>query len=129
MPKVKSRQFETFEDGLLTICAADERKLTQNKMEHIRFGNRTAGVQRYWQAKTAGNKVDRLLSVPLSVLTIITVETQDVVIVETDKTENSANQYHIIQVQPKFDAQPPALYLSLEKVVHPYNDGRAEDGN
>ena len=128
MPKVKNRQFETFEDGLLTICDTDERKLTQNKMEHIRFGNRTAGVQRYWQAKTAGNKVDRLLSVPLSVLKVITIETQDVVIVETDKIANSVNQYQIIQVQPKYDTQPPALYLSLEKVVHPFKDGRSVDG-
>lgn len=128
MPRIRSRQFENFGDGLLTICDADERKITRTKMEHIRFGNRTVGVQRFWQAKTAGNKVDRLVSVPLSVAGLDLVSTNDVVIIETEKVENSSHQYAIKQVQPKYDAEPPALYLSLEKLVHPYKDGRNDGG-
>ena len=128
MPRIRSRQFENFGDGLLTICDADERTITRTKMEHIRFGNRTVGVQRFWQAKTAGNKVDRLVSVPLSVAGLDLVSTNDVVIIETEKVENSSHQYAIKQVQPKYDAEPPALYLSLEKLVHPYKDGRNDGG-
>ncbi|MGI5955788.1 MAG: hypothetical protein ACOYBA_02520 [Coprococcus sp.] len=128
MPRIRSRQFENFGDGLLTICDADERKITRTKMEHIRFGNRTVGVQRFWQAKTAGNKVDRLVSVPLSVAGLDLVSTNDVVIIETEKVENSSHQYAIKQVQPKYDAEPPALYLSLEKLVHPFKDGRDSGG-
>lgn len=128
MPRIRSRQFENFGDGLLTICDADERKITRTKMEHIRFGNRTVGVQRFWQAKTAGNKVDRLVSVPLPVAGLDLVSTNDVVIIETEKVENSSHQYAIKQVQPKYDAEPPALYLSLEKLVHPYKDGRNDGG-
>lgn len=129
MPRIRSRQFENFGDGLLTICDADERTITRTKMEHIRFGNRTVGVQRFWQAKTAGDKVDRLVSVPLSVAGLGLVSTNDVVIIETEKAEKSSHQYAIKQVQPKYDAEPPALYLSLEKLVHPYKDERDDGGN
>ena len=129
MPQIPSRQFETFVDGLLAVCEADERKITRTKMEHIRFGNRTVGVQRFWQAKTAGNKVNKLLAVPLSVLEIDLIEVNDVVILENEtEMKDQAGQYQILQVQPKYDARPPALYLSLEKLVHPYKDGREDSG-
>lgn len=128
MPRIRSRQFEIFGDGLLTICEVDERIITRTKMERIRFGNRTVGVQRFWQAKTAGDKVDRLVSVPLSVAGIDLVSTNDVVIIETEKNEKSSHQYSVLQVQPKYDAEPPVLYLSLEKLVHPYKDGRNDSG-
>ena len=142
MPRIRSRQFETFGDGLLTICDADERTITRTKMEHIRFGNRTVGVQRFWKAKTAGDKVDKLLALPLAVLGIELIEVHDVVILENetdwlwnalafDDTEikDRAGHYQILQVQPKYDAEPPALYLSLEKLVHPYKDGRNGGGD
>lgn len=129
MPQIPSRQFENFGDGLLAVCEADERTITRTKMEHIRFGNRTVGVQRFWQAKTAGNKVNKLLAVPLSVLEIDMIEVNDVVILENEaEMEDRAGQYQILQVQPKYDARPPALYLSLEKLVHPYKDGREDGG-
>ena len=127
MPQIPSRQFETFGDGLLAVCEADERTITRTKMEHVRFGNRTVGVQRFWQAKTAGNKVNKLLAVPLSVLEIDMIEVNDVVILENEtEMKDRAGQYQILQVQPKYDARPPALYLSLEKLVHPYKDSPAK---
>ena len=95
-------------------------------MERIRFGNRTVGVQRFWQAKTSGDKVDRLVSVPLSVARLDLVSTNDVVIIETEK---NSSQYAILQVQPKYDAKPPVLYLSLEKLVHAYKDRRGCSGD
>lgn len=129
MPRIQSRQFENFGDGLLTVCEADERAITRTKMEHIRFGNRTVGVQRFWQAKTAGNKVDKLLAVPLSVLDIDMIEVNDVVILENEIViGEKSGQYQILQIQPKYDKKPPALYLSLEKLVHPYKDGRDAGG-
>lgn len=129
MPQIPSRQFENFGDGLLAVCEADERTITRTKMEHIRFGNRTVGVQRFWQAKTAGNKVNKLLAVSLSVLEIDMIEVNDVVILENEtEMKDRAGQYQILQVQPKYDARPPALYLSLEKLVHPYKDRRDDSG-
>lgn len=125
MPRIKSRKFETFGDGLLTVCEAEERNLIRTKIEHVRFGNRTVGVSRFWQARTAGNKVDKLLSIPLD-LGIKTVDVNDIVILES---ENGSGQYGILQIQQKFDAEPPVLYLSLEKLVHTYKDRRNSSGN
>lgn len=133
--------FENFGDGLLTICEADERSLTRTKLEHIRFGNRTVGVTRYWQAQTAGNQVDKLLAIPLEVLDAEQIEVNDVIILENEtdwlwdnmtfdesEMKDRAGHYQIKQVQPKYDTKPPALYLSLEKLVHPFKDGRDSGG-
>lgn len=86
MPRISSKHFENFGDGLLTICEADERSLTRTKLEHIRFGNRTVGVTRYWQAQTAGNQVDKLLAVPLEILDAEQIEVNDVIILEMRRT-------------------------------------------
>lgn len=126
MPRVSS-SYETFGDGLLSICETEDRTITGTKMEHIRYGNRTVGVQRFWQAKTAGNKVDKLVSVPMEVLEISPILVQDLAILETER--GTPGQYQILQIQVKQDARPPALYLSLERLVHPYKDGRTEYGD
>ena len=36
--------------------------------------------------------------------------------------------YKIVQIQEKFDATPPAIYLSLEKIVQLYKDRRSDNG-
>lgn len=122
-----SSDYETFGDGLLSICETEERSITGTKMEHIRYGNKTVGVQRFWQAKTVGNKVDKLISVPLEVLQLNQILVNDVAILETEP--GSPGQYQILQIQPKYDSRPPALYLSLERLIHPYKDERTENGN
>lgn len=122
-----SSDYETFGDGLLSICETEERSITGTKMEHIRYGNKTVGVQRFWQAKTVGNKVDKLISVPMEVLQLDQILVNDVVILETEP--GSPGQYQILQIQPKYDSRPPALYLSLERLIHPYKDERTENGN
>lgn len=43
--------------------------------------------------------------------------------------KDRAGHYQIKQVQPKYDTKPPALYLSLEKLMHPFKDGRDSGGN
>lgn len=122
-----SSDYETFGDGLLSICETEERSITSTKMEHIRYGNKTVGVQRFWQAKTVGNKVDKLISVPLEVLQLDQILVNDIAILETEP--GSPGQYQILQIQPKYDSRPPALYLSLERLIHPYKDERTENGN
>lgn len=122
-----SSDYETFGDGLLSICETDERSITGTKMEHIRYGNKTVGVQRFWQAKTVGNKVDKLISVPMEVLQLNQILVNDIAILETEP--GSPGQYQILQIQPKYDSRPPALYISLERLVHPYKDERQENGD
>lgn len=128
MPGVRSSQFETFGDGLLSVCETDERCLISTKVSQVRFGNRIVGVKRYWEAKTVGDEISCMVSIPLELLNIASISTGDVVILESRKEpENSAGQYRIVQIQPKYDAMPPALYLSLENLVHPFKDGRGEN--
>lgn len=93
-------------------------------MTNVRFGNRTVGISRFWQAKTAGNDVSRLIAVPYEVIQILNIDIHDVVLFES---ETSNEQYQILQIQHKFDTTPPAMYLSLEKLVHPYKDRRANE--
>lgn len=129
MPRMGKGQFETFGDGLLSICEADERCLIGTKASHIRFGSRTVGVKRYWEAKTAGNEIAQLVSVPLELLAAVPIYVGDVVILETRaELKRNSGQYRILQIQPKYDSSPPALYLSLENLIHPFKDGRSESG-
>lgn len=125
MPRAKSKMFETFADGILEICEAEERNLTRTKIDNIRFGNRTVGISRFWSAKTAGNKVDKLVSIPLSVLNAEPIEVLDIAVI---KSGDFPGQYKILQLQSKYDTSPPALYVTLEKMVHPFKDARGENG-
>ena len=49
---------------------------------------------------------------------------------ERDEIINEHNpaMYKIVQIQEKFDAAPPAIYLSLEKIVQLYKDRRGDNG-
>lgn len=128
MPRIRNQQFETFGDGLLSVFEADERKLTAVKAKRIRFGNRTVGIKRYWEAKTAGNRITRMVSIPLEVLKKAKIYADDIVILDSEAEPGIVSgQYKIVQVQLKYDSRPPAAYLSLESLVHPFKDGR--DGN
>ena len=90
-------------------------------MENVRFGDRTVGVSRYWNAKTAGNKVDRMVSIQLDVWKNSSADVQDVVIIQNGYIKG---QYKIIQIQIKYDSSPPTAYLTLEKLIHPFKDMR-----
>lgn len=141
MPRAKRKQFETFTDGMLSICKTEGRAIVDTKLKDIRFGNRTIGERRYFDAQTAGNKITKLLSIPAAVLNREDIEALDIVIIdsqsgwlwdpfdfERDETvkEHNPAQYKIVQIQEKFDSTPPAIYLSLEKIVQLYADRRSD---
>lgn len=86
--------------------------------------------------------MDKLLAIPLEVLDAEQIEVNDVIILENEtdwlcgnmtfdesEMKDRAGHYQIKQVQPKYDTKPPALYLSLEKLMHPFKDGRDSGGN
>lgn len=128
MPRARRKQFETFTDGMLSICKTEGRAIVDTKLEDIRFGNRTIGERRYFDAQTAGNKITKLLSIPAATLNTDSIESLDIVILNTQKKSNDPAQYKIVQIQEKFDATPPAIYLSLEKIVQLYKDRRSDNG-
>ena len=126
MPRARRKQFETFTDGMLSICKTEGRAIVDTKLKDIRFGNRTIGERRYFDAQTAGNKITKLLSIPAATLNTDSIESLD--ILNTQKKSNDPAQYKIVQIQEKFDATPPAIYLSLEKIVQLYKDRRSDNG-
>lgn len=128
MPRARRKQFETFTDGMLSICKTEGRAIVDTKLKDIRFGNRTIGERRYFDAQTAGNKITKLLSIPAATLNTDSIESLDIVILNTQKKSNDPAQYKIVQIQEKFDATPPAIYLSLEKIVQLYKDRRNDNG-
>ena len=128
MPRARRKQFETFTDGMLSICKTEGRAIVDTKLKDIRFGNRTIGERRYFDAQTAGNKITKLLSIPAATLNADDIESLDIVILNTQKKINDPAQYKIVQIQEKFDATPPVIYLSLEKIVQLYKDRRGDNG-
>lgn len=113
MPRVKENQFITFNDGVLDICEVENRTLASTKLQRMRFGNRTVGASRYWDAKVASSEIERLVAVlPEGEIT-----TRDICLI-------GGKQYKILQVQEKFDADPPCRYLSLSSMPVPYKDMR-----
>ena len=127
MPRARRKQFETFTDGILSICKTEDRVIVDTKLKDIRFGNRTIGERRYFDAQTAGNKITKLLSIPAATLNADDIESLDIVILNTQKKSNAPAQYKIVQIQEKFDATPPVIYLSLEKIVQLYKDRRGDN--
>ena len=127
MPRVKNKQFEIFTDGILDICSVEGRTIVKTKLPAIRFGNRTIGERRYFDAQTSGNNITKLVSIPATVRKKADIESLDIVILKTQKSDKDPAQYKIVQIQEKFDARPPAIYLSLEKTVQRYKDRRSED--
>lgn len=111
--RLKNRGFETFNDGLLTVCEVSGRTILKTKREGIRFGNRTVGVKRFWEAKVAGSEISCLVAVPEQP----GIEWGDIIL-------QNNRQYRISQIQRKFDTRPPCLYLSLESIQSPFRDER-----
>lgn len=109
-------RFEAFGDGVACVYEVSGRKITRDKGK-IRFGIRTVGVKRYYEAKMAADKIDRVVSVPYNRW----VKRSDILLMDGE-------QYKITMIQEKKDTKPACLYLSLECIVARYQDGRNGDG-
>ena len=111
--RLKSRKFETFGDGNLTICEVSERSIIKTRHRNVRFGNKTVGVTRFYQAKVASDQVSKLVAIPA----LSGISQTDVVLIGNA-------QYRIVQIQDKFDTCPPCLCLSLAESKIVYKDAR-----
>lgn len=113
MPRVKDSEFVSFNDGNLSICEVENRSIVREKYRRLRFGKRTVGVTRFWNAKVASSEIDLVAAI----LPVPGVTTMDICLI-------GEQQYKIEQVQDKFDAYPPCLYLSLARSPIRYRDER-----
>ena len=113
MPRRKDSRFVTFNDGVLDICRANGRKIMETIEPNVRFGFQTVGYKRFYEAKVLSSQIDETVVIPYG----RKVTTLGVCMIP-------GAQYRIMQVQKKFDASPPCMLLSLEKIVPAYEDLR-----
>ena len=59
MPRRKDTKFTTFNDGSLDICSVKGRKIVETRQAGIRFGFRTVGIKRFYEAKVLSNQITR----------------------------------------------------------------------
>lgn len=110
----KQANRESFNDGVVTICKTDKRTITSD-IANIRYGLRTVGVTRFYQAKIADIEIDMLISIPHNKL----LDGKVIAIINNI-------QYEIKQIQDKYDTVPPSKYLTLKKAVPAYEDLRGD---
>ena len=113
MPRRKERNFITFNDGILDVCQVKNRKIIRTKIKGLRFGYRTVGVKRFYEAKVVSDKIDEVVSIPQSPQ----ITTLDICIIR-------GIQYKIVQTQNQYDSLPASTFLSLERIVTLYEDVR-----
>lgn len=61
MPRRKDTKFTTFNDGSLDICSVKGRKIVETRQAGIRFGFRTVGIKRFYEAKVLSNQIDEVV--------------------------------------------------------------------
>ncbi len=110
----KSRQFQTFNDGTISIRLINDDGDAGEEQEHLRFQDRTVGATRFYSAMAAKVRVDRLVRVPYRPW----LTTEYLAVIEGEV-------YEIKQAQLVPDARPKSSDLSL----HIARQRRVEDGN
>lgn len=114
---MKKHNREMFNDGVVNVCSTEKRRIKKD-IAVIRFGLRTVGVKRFYEAKISGSRVDRLISVPIN--NIITGSSLLII---------NNTQYEVEQIQEKYDTVPPAMYITLREPATAYTDERGQNDN
>lgn len=96
--------FETFNDGVCAFCPPDEEGNAGKPKEKIRYGERTVGSQRYYEAMTNKVKIDHMIRVPYQPW--LTTEYLAVI---------SGEVYEIVQVQLIPDTLPRTQNVTLHR--------------
>lgn len=98
-------EFLTFNDGIVDIYDTDEDDaIINNSVNQFRFGKRTLGVNRYYQARQ--NDIE--LALVIHIHKNPNIHTQNAAVI--NKT-----RYKIEQVQQLSDTNPPVTVLSLSQ--------------
>lgn len=113
MPRIKDKFLTTFNDGTMELCKAENRSIVATKQNNVRFGNYTKGYKRFFEAKLASYTIDRVITT----LPIPGISEKDICIIDGE-------QYKIVMISDKFDAAPPHLLITLERIVAKYKDVR-----
>lgn len=113
-----SKGTEVFNDGLLIVLDAKDGIILKEKYKSIRYGEKTVGAIRFYQANVAGTEIKKLISVPFNYL----IEQNDLVELIDFHTKNKCI-YRIKHLEFK-DTVPRSIYLTLVKNDILYTDNR-----
>lgn len=110
---VKSKQFQTFNDGNCSFHLIDEDGNAGTKKAQLRYQERTVGYKRYYEAMTKKVQIDRLIRIPWQPW----MTTEYLAVID-------GQVYEIKQVQTIPDANPKSNDVSL----HLTRQRRVADG-
>lgn len=114
MVQRKRANRELFNDGKCVVCKTEKKAITE-EIAALRYGLRTVGITRFYQAKISESGVDMLISVPFNHF----VNAKSIILI-------NGEQYEINQVQEKYDTSPASMYLTLKKAYPAYADERSK---
>ncbi len=99
------KQFEEFNDGIVTICTVNADNLLEKKHGGLRFGDEIVGVTRHYAAQAADTRVDRVIHV----IQQKNIKAHDVAVIEGE-------QYDVDKADHIKDTLPPITRLSLIEI-------------
>lgn len=102
---MQKRKTQTFNDGILSLYSVTDNDGLALIQSGIRFGTRTVGSKRFFEAYEFQRKADKLVRIPQTKEP----HADDVVIIE-------GAQYNILQVQDIKDTMPKCWQLTLEAI-------------
>lgn len=98
------QQFETFNDGVISVYSLNDDNKLAIILENIRFGEENVGISRHYAALAAGQLVDKTIHVPMQ----RTINAHSIVVINNDE------QYSIEKADHLKDTMPPITKLSLK---------------
>ena len=99
-------KFESFRNGIVDIYETDgANKLAECKESGLRFGHRTVGIKRFYEARGAQVDISSLIRIHQR----RDISTQDVAVI-------NGYRYKIVQVQQIYDTTPPVTDLTLKQM-------------
>lgn len=111
------KKTQTYNDGVLTIYrvtniaeAGNKPKDEIEKIEDLRYDEKTVGMSRFYTGLQVKRKIELLLRT----------QRRDTVKADQIVIPNDGQQYRIIQVQYPKDVSPASMDLSLERVESTY---------
>lgn len=111
-------QSEVFDDGILTVLNVKDGIILSNKFKPLRYGIRTVGASRFWNAEVAGTEIEMMVAVPFNYI----VKQRDLIEIQSFHT-GEKGIYKIKHLQHK-DTAPKSIYLTLVKTDVLYTDKR-----
>lgn len=99
-------EFTSFNDGICSIYSEDEEGNKKYKYERLGFSVRSLGYKRYFAAKAAQVKTDRVIRIP----NIKGIDNHDIVEIKGE------GKYYIEFIQTIFKSNPISLDLTLSEL-------------